>query len=107
MQGGHYYCLRSVSKPRPHLLALCCALPIRQAPKYAGQQVSVKPCAISGWGGDKQLVLEASNRHYGIAAALPTPIDNAAGGGRDLVVQYEVALTEGLTCGGAYLKVCH
>ena len=39
-------------------------------------------------------------KHYGLTTKLDTEIDPADG----LVLQYELKLSEGLTCGGAYLK---
>lgn len=39
-------------------------------------------------------------KHYGLTAKLDEPVDPAKG----LVLQYEVKLSDGLTCGGAYLK---
>ena len=39
-------------------------------------------------------------KHYGLTTKLGTEIDPADG----LVLQYELKLSEGLTCGGAYLK---
>lgn len=39
-------------------------------------------------------------RHYGIATALPEVTDPSEG----LVLQYDLKLTDGLTCGGAYMK---
>lgn len=39
-------------------------------------------------------------RHYGIATALPETTDPSQG----LVLQYDLKLSDGLTCGGAYLK---
>lgn len=39
-------------------------------------------------------------KHYGISTLLPEPVDPA----QDLVLQYELKLTNGLSCGGAYLK---
>ena len=39
-------------------------------------------------------------KHYGLTAKLDTPVDPTKG----LVLQYELKLTDGLTCGGAYLK---
>jgi hypothetical protein len=39
-------------------------------------------------------------KHYGISTLLPEPVDPAS----DLVLQYELKLTNGLSCGGAYLK---
>ena len=39
-------------------------------------------------------------RHYGISTRLPEAVLPAKG----LALQYELKLSEGLTCGGAYLK---
>ena len=39
-------------------------------------------------------------RHYGIATGLPETVDPAAG----LVLQYDLKISDGITCGGAYLK---
>jgi hypothetical protein len=39
-------------------------------------------------------------RHYGIATGLPENVDPAEG----LVLQYDLKIAEGVTCGGAYLK---
>lgn len=39
-------------------------------------------------------------RHYGIATALPEVTDPSQG----LALQYDVKFTDGLTCGGAYMK---
>ena len=39
-------------------------------------------------------------KHYGITTKLDQEVDPAEG----LVLQYELKLSEGLTCGGAYLK---
>ena len=39
-------------------------------------------------------------KHYGLTAKLDEPVDPSSG----LVLQYEVKLADGLTCGGAYLK---
>ena len=39
-------------------------------------------------------------KHYGLTTKLGSEIDPADG----LVLQYELKLSEGLTCGGAYLK---
>lgn len=40
-------------------------------------------------------------KHYGIAASLPTPVDPSK---EPLVLQFDVKLADGLSCGGAYLK---
>ena len=39
-------------------------------------------------------------QHYGIAKLLPEPVDPA----KDLVLQFDLKLTSGLSCGGAYIK---
>ena len=39
-------------------------------------------------------------RHYGIATGLPETVDPAEG----IVLQYDLKIAEGVTCGGAYLK---
>ena len=53
---------------------------------------------------DFTLMLKEGAKHYGLAKAFPS---NLAPGRDDktLVIQYEVKLTEGLTCGGAYIKL--
>ena len=53
---------------------------------------------------DATLMLKEGAKKYGLAKAFPG--DLAPGkDGKTLVVQYEVKLTEGLTCGGAYIKL--
>ena len=39
-------------------------------------------------------------RHYGIATGIPETVDPADG----LVLQYDLKIADGVTCGGAYLK---
>jgi len=51
--------------------------------------------------GEEAMVAPDLARHYGVAKPLDTPADPSAG----FVFQYEVALTEGLECGGAYAKL--
>ena len=58
--------------------------------RYAGQAVDAS---------DGGLLLKVANRMYGVAA----PVDFQSDG--TLVVQYEVTLTDGLSCGGAYIKL--
>jgi calnexin len=48
------------------------------------------------------MIVGEKARHYGVFSKFDTPVLNT---NRDLVLQYEVALTKGLDCGGAYLKV--
>jgi len=49
------------------------------------------------------LVLAKAAQRYGVAAALQQP--HTLGGKSTSVFQYEVAFTEGLSCGGAYMKL--
>ena len=64
--------------------------------KYAGVATVVK---ADGTEDDGLYVTEAA-RHYGYSAPLAAPFDPSGG----LTLQYEVALQDGLECGGAYLK---
>eukprot|EP00899_Mesostigma_viride_P026956 jgi/Mesvir1/7445/Mv19224-RA.1 len=66
-------------------------------PKYSGK---------FGWEAstdteDKGLLVTSPARHYAISHVLPTPFKPNGG---TTVLQYEVRLQNGLTCGGAYLK---
>ena len=72
--------------------------------KYKGQPLLVKPAvsAIKGLELDKGLSLSQENRHYGASAKFPTVLDVK---GKDLVVQYDLKLEDGLQCGGAYIKL--
>jgi calnexin len=73
--------------------------------RYAGQPVSVEaPKAAPGIAGDTGLVLTREARHYAVTAPVVPPVD-LSGSDEPLVVQYEVRLQDGLTCGGAYLKL--
>ena len=61
-----------------------------------------EPKVLSGMVGDKGLVVKNPAAHHAISAKFPKKIDNK---GKDLVVQYEVKLQNGLECGGAYMKL--
>jgi calnexin len=52
--------------------------------------------------GDKGLVMKDVAAHHAISAKFDKKIDNKK---KTLVVQYEVKLQNGLSCGGAYLKL--
>jgi len=60
--------------------------------RYANQDVGIV---------DGALMLKEPNRMYGVAAEIKPPfkLDDK------LVIQYESTLTDGLTCGGAYVKL--
>jgi calnexin len=66
------------------------------AEKYNGRFEAVAPPGAS----DAALKVPEKARHYGIATALPETTDPSQG----LVLQYDLKLSDGLTCGGAYLK---
>ena len=72
--------------------------------KYHNQPIMVKTLdsAPDGFGENKVLLLTQEMKHYGFGSKFPEPFDPTH---RDIVLQYEVKLEEGLTCGGAYLKM--
>jgi len=75
---------------------------VSKNPKYSGTWewgTGDKPVGIPG---DKGLIVGNVARHHGIAAKFDKALDNT---GKTLVVQYEVKLTHGLDCGGAYMKL--
>ncbi|KAK7894680.1 hypothetical protein LTR67_005419 [Exophiala xenobiotica] len=69
---------------------------------YVGEWSVEEPTALPGLVGDKGLVVKNAAAHHAISAKFPSVIDNK---GKDLVVQYEVKLQNGLECGGAYMKL--
>lgn len=52
--------------------------------------------------GDRALIIPQKARKYGISAKVPDMLDLSS---KPLVVQYELKLEDGMTCGGAYLKL--
>mmetsp|Transcript_7058 Transcript_7058/g.7167 ORF Transcript_7058/g.7167 Transcript_7058/m.7167 type:complete len:213 (-) Transcript_7058:2768-3406(-) len=72
--------------------------------KYDNQPVMIKTLGnpIKGFESNKGLLLSQEMKHYGISSTFPVPLEME---GRDLVLQYELKLEEGLTCGGAYIKL--
>jgi calnexin len=69
--------------------------------KYKLQEWKHEPTSDYGIEGDKALIVGAKARHYGVYSKFPKPVINTD---KNLVLQYEVALSKGLECGGAYLK---
>ncbi|EFN53145.1 hypothetical protein CHLNCDRAFT_136909 [Chlorella variabilis] len=65
--------------------------------KYSGKFVVASP---EGLDAVKALKVPEKAKHYGISKALPEAVDPAS----DLVLQYDLKLTNGLSCGGAYIK---
>lgn len=70
--------------------------------QYKGEWAIEKPRLYPGFENDFGLVMKSRASHYSIAYKLPHPINNI---NKDLVVQYEVKLQNGLDCGGAYIKL--
>ena len=76
---------------------------LSSAADYAGQPVSLAAADLPApFDQDKGLLLEKEMKRYGVAAPFASPLDVTD---KPFVLQYEVELTGGLTCGGAYLKV--
>lgn len=68
---------------------------------YAGKFV-VGQGAKPTFAGDRALIIPEKARKYGLSASIPGLGDLSA---KTLVVQYEVKLDQGMTCGGAYVKL--
>lgn len=66
--------------------------------KYAGNKLVVEE--VTDLPGVQALKVPEKAKHYGMSAVLPEPVDPA----EDLVLQYDLKLAKGLTCGGAYIK---
>ncbi|PNW81486.1 hypothetical protein CHLRE_07g357900v5 [Chlamydomonas reinhardtii] len=71
------------------------------ADKYTGRFTTAQ---AKDWT-DAGLKVPEKNKHYGVVALLAAPVEPVVGPGAPLVVQYEVKYSEGVTCGGAYLKL--
>jgi len=69
---------------------------------YVGTWAAEEPHVFKGMEGDQGLVVKDKAAHHAISAKFPKPIDPK---GKDLVIQYEVKLQNGLECGGAYMKL--
>eukprot|EP00615_Pteridomonas_danica_P008772 CAMPEP_0114375200 /NCGR_PEP_ID=MMETSP0101-20121206/36128_1 /TAXON_ID=38822 ORGANISM="Pteridomonas danica, Strain PT" /NCGR_SAMPLE_ID=MMETSP0101 /ASSEMBLY_ACC=CAM_ASM_000211 /LENGTH=189 /DNA_ID=CAMNT_0001529203 /DNA_START=54 /DNA_END=623 /DNA_ORIENTATION=- len=75
-------------------------------PDYANQPLEVsvdKDLKGAAHAEDKTLILLEGAKKYGLVGALKEPLSYTEG--KTIVLQYEVKFTEGLTCGGAYLKL--
>jgi len=72
---------------------------VRDEKFTGGWEIQKRTDEIEGFIGDQGLVLQNDAAHHGAAVNFP-PIT-----GQDLTLQYEVKLQEGLSCGGAYLKI--
>ncbi len=70
--------------------------------RYRGEWAVEEASVLKGIEGDLGLVAKTAAAHHAISAKFPHAIDNK---GKQLVVQYEVKLQDGLECGGAYIKL--
>lgn len=70
--------------------------------RYEGAWAIEESGKNKGFDNDKGLVMKTAAARHAIARQLDTPIDNR---NRDLVVQYEIKLQDGLDCGGTYIKL--
>lgn len=70
-------------------------------PKYTGDW-EVQESDFVRVSGDRGLVMANQARHHAIGAKFDTSLDTTD---KDLVIQYEVQLQNGLDCGGAYIKL--
>lgn len=68
-------------------------------PMYTGR-FQIGQGAKPTFAGDRGLIIPEKARHYGFSAPVEG-VDVSA----DIALQYEVKLEEGMTCGGAYLKL--
>ncbi|CAM9848455.1 unnamed protein product, partial [Heterosigma akashiwo] len=64
------------------------------ADKYEGQPISIESCPLPTLEEDLGLMLKEANKFYGGGIKFDKPLK--VGAGQDLVLQYEVQLTEGL-----------
>jgi calnexin len=68
-------------------------------PQYSGR-FEIGQGAKPAFPGDRGLIVPVKARHY----AMTAPVNVEASPDDNFVVQYEVRVDEGMTCGGAYLK---
>jgi calnexin len=74
---------------------------------YVGQWSVEEPTVFPGLQGDAGLVAKSKAAQHAISAPFAEVVDPKAAAleGKPLVVQYETKLQNGLSCGGAYLKL--
>lgn len=71
--------------------------------KYEGEWKVEEPLVFPGIKGDEGLVLKSKAKQHAISAKFDQPI--TFDGTKPFVLQYEVKMQNGLSCGGAYLKL--
>lgn len=69
---------------------------------YVGKWAIEPAKKYPAFSNDKGLVLKLKAAHHAISYKLPQPFDNTD---NDLVLQYEIKLQNGLSCGGTYIKL--
>lgn len=69
---------------------------------YVGKWQIEEPTIYPGFSNDKGLVLKTPAARHAISYKFPQPFNNT---GKNLVLQYEVKLQDGLKCGGTYIKL--
>lgn len=69
---------------------------------YIGKWLVEEPTVYPGLAGDRGLVAKLEAAHHAISHRLGQVFDNKD---NTLVMQYEVKLQKGLSCGGAYIKL--
>ena len=72
--------------------------------KYDGEW-ALKAPREGGFEEDRGLVVKSPGKHHAIAAKLDKPFDFTGDSREMFVVQYEVNFQNGMTCGGAYMKL--
>lgn len=69
---------------------------------YNGKWALEEAYKYPGFEGDKGLVMKSEANYFAISKLLPTPFTAVK---QDLVLQFEVKFQEGVSCGGAYIKL--
>ncbi|ODV64286.1 calnexin, partial [Ascoidea rubescens DSM 1968] len=69
---------------------------------YVGKWDVEEPSIYAGFKNDKGLVVKSPAAHHAISTIFDKPFNNKD---NTLVLQYEVKLQKGLSCGGAYIKL--
>ncbi|QFZ30068.1 putative calnexin protein [Clavispora lusitaniae] len=70
--------------------------------RYLGEWAVEEPTVYPGFAGDRALVMKSEAAYYAISRRLDTPLKTAKS---DVVLQFEVKFQDGITCGGAYVKL--
>jgi len=71
--------------------------------KYDGIWAVEEPSVFPGLAGDDSLIMKSKAKQHAISSLFDKPI--TFDGSKPFVVQYEVKMQNGLSCGGAYVKL--